>query len=248
MVRSCVAAWCRQPVPLGARRNQRRQRRCGEEAAIDDAERMIRNLAPQLRRQRQLRRGVGAEAHRRQQMRAQRHQRHHPHQRIAAVRLAAPALPAERRAIVRRVGHAHRRPVEAIHRQPAPGVPSRRRVTPLVRAALEDPAHRLVTEPRSPLHRRARRHSPATAVGQRQLQMIHDRHPAVQRHPQHEPDRLLRRQPPAPHCRGACRRQRLLDPLGRKALDQPLERQPLEILIRQRQRHSGLPNHAGRPP
>jgi hypothetical protein len=88
-------------------------------------------------------------------------------------------------------------------------------VRPLLGAALEEPPHRLLAEPASRLRDRASGRRRPASPGQREIELrddLVDGAIPVQRHPEHEPDDLLRRQA-APAQRGrTCRLQRLLDP------------------------------------
>ena len=165
---------------------------------------------------------VGAEAGRRQQVRAQRHHRHDLHQRVAAdpavlaIAVGTRRLASEVRAILLAVGHANRRAIDAVQRQPAPSIPICTGIGPLRRRALVQPLHRVGAQPCTCLADGARRHSsPAIPARHREVKLpnhLGDGPVTEQGHPDDEPYHLLRRQPSLAYRRRAGRRKRLFDP------------------------------------
>ncbi len=220
-----IGARPRHPMPIAPPALQSEQGRGGEKRAVEDGERIVGDLAPQLTRQRQLAARVRPETCRREQVTAQGHQRDEAYLRVAA--LAAPRRLAAEVARGSRVSRAcawwcHRRR-RARARASDPHPPPR---GPTCGTALEEPAHRLRAKARPGLRHCAACHRQVAPVWQRQVQFVdelRDRSVAVERHAQHQPDHLLRGQPAAPKSHRSRQLQRLVDPVGIDARQQAIE-------------------------
>src|SRR6185295_878014 len=123
------------------------------------------------------------------------------------------------------VGDAQRGAVDAVESQASPLVLPRALVPPLLPAHLEYPLQRARPHPRPRLRHRAGRYRRLWArKNQAQFpDQIVDRPLPEHRHSHHQPDHLLRRQPPLSHRRGARRRQRLCYPRRVDVLPDVLE-------------------------
>ena len=199
----------------------------GGEFAIEDHQRGIGELGPEVGGKLELAVVVGPERQGRQHMTAQHHERHHTHHRIAARALPASRDAAEGGLVLRRVGCAQRHTVDTVDRQPAPALGVGCRRAPNRRGLREQRSERFGTEAITGLDdgAAADRH-PAWAGGQDQVQMAHDladRAIAQQRHADDEPHNVFGRElAPPDRCR-AGGRQRVGDPLGIECLAEDLE-------------------------
>jgi hypothetical protein len=183
-------------------------------APVDEGQGVVGDVRPEARGIGSLVGGVGPELRRDKEVRAHGHQRDKSQLWIAR-RATVRHLAAEVAAILVRVRHAQRRPVDRVERQLAPGLAARTLMSPFRRRAEKQPLHRRRAEATPSLRDRARRRRSALSVGQRDLELsrqLGDVAVAEDRHRDHEPDHLLHRQPSPSQRRDARRRQRLFYP------------------------------------
>jgi len=209
-------------VAVGPAARQGKEHVGGEEVAIDDAQRALRELGPQGLGERPFARRVGPEGRGGEQVRAQGGEHDEADLRIGRVVPPAPGQ-TEVRAVLRGVPDAQRRAIDAVEGQAPPSVPASARVGPVLGAGIEQGGQGLLTQPGPRLGDGAGGGRWSPARRQRQIEAIGDlRDGAVaeQGHTQDQPDHLLRGQSPAAQRGGAGGLEGLADPLG---IDVPAE-------------------------
>jgi hypothetical protein len=145
--------------------------------AIQDSERAIGQLGPQILGQGDLAVAIGTEGHAGEQVAAQHHEGDQAQLRIAGGGLAAARAGATKfRVVLGAIRQAQRRAVDAQHRQGAPAVLGGRGRGPCVGAMLKEPGERLGPDAVARLHDRATADGLTLTItqGQHEVEVAHD--------------------------------------------------------------------------
>lgn len=181
-------------MPLFAACAQRKKDRGREESAVQNHQRLVRNLGKELLGIDKLVGVVGPKSSRRQKVRAQRHQRHHAHKRIAAG-TAVGVRAAEVVAVVLTVGHAQRGAVDAIDTKAQKAVRLGALMSPASSGRLEEPQQRQNAQPLPGLVNGAG--SNGRPLWKREAELVDDLNDGQmpeKRHADNEPNDLLGRE------------------------------------------------------
>ena len=220
--KSCRGLGARDPVAVLATGDEAMEIVGDEEIAIDERDRVVGQLEPQIFPQCRLAGAVVGVDQRRHHVCACRHQRDQPYGRIgAAAARRRSVLPAKGCPILARVGHSERAAIDGVDRQPAPPVGIVLRLAPHRRRHSKQMLQRRRADARPSLRDRTPRHAAAVLHWHRQVEPRHDaldRVVAQERHADDQPHNLLGWQAAPAQGRRARRQKRLLDPCRREVL------------------------------